>query len=151
MTEIVVRTLIAAPVEVCFDLARDVALHAESAAFSGERLVPPGRSSGVLEAGDLVCFEGKHFGVRQRFCAKITHLDRPHVFVDEMVEGAFRSLRHTHWFSPFENGTLMTDHLVWRSPLGPLGALADLLFVKRHMEWFVRTKQEALKRMAERA
>ena len=151
MTEIVVRTLIVATVEVCFDLARDVAVHAESAAFSGERLVPPGRSSGLLEAGDLVCFEAKHFGVRQRFCAKITHLDRPHVFVDEMVEGAFNALRHTHWFSPFENGTLMTDHLVWRSPLGPLGAVADLLFVKRHMEWFVRTKQEALKRMAERA
>ena len=146
MGEITVRTWIRAPLELCFDLARDVAVHTESAAFSGERLVPPGKLSGVLELGDLVCFEGRHAGLRQRFCARITHVDRPHVFVDEMVEGFFRELRHMHWFSPLENGTLMTDHLTWRAPLG---RLMDLIFMTRHMRWFVATKQANLKRIAE--
>ena len=42
MGDITVRTWIDAPVEHCFDLARDVGAHVESAAFSGERLVEPG-------------------------------------------------------------------------------------------------------------
>ena len=146
MGEITIRTWIAAPVEVCFDLARDVAAHAESSAFSGERLVAPGRLYGLLETGDLLCFEGKHFGFRQRFCAKITHVDRPHVFVDEMVEGVFRALRHAHWFSALDGGTLMSDHLTWRAPLG---ALADILLLDRHMRWFVTAKQARLKAIIE--
>jgi len=146
MGEISVRTWIDAPPEVCFDLARDVAVHVESAAFSRETLVAPGKLEGTLEAGDLLCFEGRHFGVRQRFCTRITHVDRPRVFVDEMEQGFFRQLRHAHWFSPYEHGTLMTDHLEWRAPLG---ALMDALFMTRHMTWFVRTKQAQLKRIIE--
>jgi hypothetical protein len=78
MTELIIETYIEAPVEHCFDLARDVSAHAESAAFSGERLVAPGRVTGLLEVGDLVCFEGRHFGITQRFSAKITEMRRPH-------------------------------------------------------------------------
>jgi ligand-binding SRPBCC domain-containing protein len=87
--------------------------------------------------------------MRQRFCARITQLDRPDVFVDEMVEGLFSSLRHVHEFSSREGGTLMVDRLEWKTPLGPLGAIADILFLKRHMRWFVATKQEHLRRIAE--
>lgn len=149
MAEITITTRIAAPPELCFDLARDVAVHTESAAFSRERLVPPGKLAGLLEAGDLVCFEGRHFGIRQRFCARITLVDRPHVFVDEMVEGIFSWLRHVHEFSPSDGGTLMVDRLLWKAPLGSLGSVADALFLKRHMAWFVMTKQSHLKRIAE--
>src|SRR5438046_1650136 len=107
MGEITVRTWIDAPVEHCFDLARDVDAHVESAAFSGEHVVAPGKLSGTLEAGDLICFEGRHLGIRQRFSVRITYVDRPRLFVDEMVSGFFKSLRHTHWFSPLAGGTLM--------------------------------------------
>ena len=100
-----------------------------------------------IDAPPEVCFEGRHFGMRQRFCARITHVDRPHVFVDEMVEGFFRELRHAHWFSPSDRGTLMTDHLEWRAPLG---RLMDALFMTRHMRWFVKTKQERMKAIVER-
>jgi hypothetical protein len=87
MATIVVETRIRAPIELCFDLARDVGAHAESAAFSSERVVEPGRTLGLLEFGDLVAFEGRHFGITQRFVARITALDRPAHFVDEMVQG----------------------------------------------------------------
>jgi hypothetical protein len=45
---------------------------------------------------------------------------------------------------------LMTDTVMWRSPLGVLGVLADRLFVERHMRAFLETKQKALKACAER-
>ena len=44
----------------------------------------------------------------------------------------------------------MRDTLTWRSPLGPLGDIADKLFVKRHLLNFVGTKQFELKAYAER-
>jgi ligand-binding SRPBCC domain-containing protein len=151
MGRVTIETYIQAPVERCYDLARDVAAHSESAKFSGERLVAPGKLSGHLELGDLVAFEGRHFGMRQRFVARITEVDRPHRFVDEMVEGIFRRLRHVHEFHAHDGGTLMRDLLDWEAPLGPLGRLADGLFLERHMRWFVATKQKHLKEIAERA
>jgi ligand-binding SRPBCC domain-containing protein len=149
LTRIVIETLIDSPPEICFDLALDVDAHVRSAAFSSERVVEPGRLSGGLELDDLITFEGKHFGIRQRFTAKIVELNRPHVFVDEMVSGAFKSLRHVHEFHPREGGTLMRDILEWRAPLGILGRFADWLFLKRHMRRFVTRKQRHLKRIAE--
>jgi ligand-binding SRPBCC domain-containing protein len=149
VTAIRVETSIFASPEICFDLARDVAAHARSAAFSAERVISPGRTSGHLELGDLVTFEGKHFGIRQRFTARITALDRPRRFVDEMAIGPFKWLRHTHDFNAVPTGTLMIDVLEWQAPLGALGKVADALFLKRHMRWFVTSKQRHLKQIAE--
>src|SRR5580765_5019689 len=120
---IVIETTIHAPVELCFDLARDVGVHAESAAFSSERIVEPGRTEGLLELGDLVAFEGRHFGIRQRFVARITALDRPRHFVDEMVQGSFKWLRHYHEFEFSEGITTMRDKLEWEPALGIVGRL----------------------------
>jgi ligand-binding SRPBCC domain-containing protein len=150
MGRIYIQTFINASPEVCFDLARDVGAHLESASFSGERAVAPGRTKGLLELGDLVTFEGVHFGVRQRFTAKITELDRPHRFVDELVKSTFKRLRHVHDFVARDGGTLMVDDLEWTSPLGILGRIADAIAVERHMGSFVTRKQRALKEMAER-
>jgi ligand-binding SRPBCC domain-containing protein len=149
MTRIVIETWIAAPPERVFDLARDVGAHAESSSFTHERIVPPGRTSGLLEAGDLITFEGVHFGLRQRITAKILEMDPPRIFVDELVRSAFKRLRHVHEFEPSNGGTLMRDTLEWTSPFGLLGRIADRVAVIRHMTWFVTTKQNALKRIAE--
>ena len=151
MTGIVVETFIRAPAALCFDLALDVAAHEESAAFSGERLSLPGKLEGRLANGDLLTFVGRHYGLRQRFTVRFSGLDRPHGFTDEMVEGIFRHLRHLHEFHPQEGGTLMRDVLDWELPLGVLGRWADRLFLRRHMIWFVTTKQRNLKKIIERS
>jgi ligand-binding SRPBCC domain-containing protein len=145
MTRIVVETFIAAHPEVVFDLARDVSAHTKSASFTGERAVAPGRTEGLLELGDIVTFEGVHFGIRQRFTAKIVEFDRPRRFVDELVKAAFKSMRHVHEFEPRDGGTLMRDTLDWVSPLGILGLIADKIAVRRHLQNFVTKKQQALK------
>jgi ligand-binding SRPBCC domain-containing protein len=127
MTAIVVETRILAPIEVCFDLARDVDVHVKTSSTTCERAVG-GRTSGLLELGDVVTFEALHFGSRQRLTSKIVEFDRPKRFVDEMVNGAFAGLRHTHEFFVDGTSVLMRDTLTWRSPLGPLGVIADKQF-----------------------
>jgi ligand-binding SRPBCC domain-containing protein len=149
MPTIVVETRIAAPIERCFDLARDVDTHVRTASATGERAVGA-KASGLLDVGDVVTFEAVHFGLRQRLTSRIVELDRPTRFVDEWVTGAFASLRHVHEFLPEPGMVLMRDTRIWRSPLGPLGMIADAVFVTRHLHSFVMTKQAELKACAER-
>jgi len=150
MPSINLYTRIDAPLERCFDLARDVEAHCETAAFTGERVLPPGRTTGLLELGDQVIFEATHLCVRQRLTARVVEMEPPARFVDEMVSGAFNSLRHVHTFSSDGGQTLMHDHIEWESPGGAFGRLADLLFVERHMRRFLARKQANLKQLAER-
>ena len=150
MGHVVVITHFVAPAAVCFDAARDVSLHVQSASFSRERLIAPGRLDGLLDLNDLVCFEGRHFGVTQRFCARSVQLDRPRRFLDEMTRGPFKSMRHVHDFEERDGVTAMTDTLDWQAPLGILGTVADKLFLERHMRTFVESKQRALKEIVEK-
>ena len=142
------ETWIDAPKERCFDLARNVEAHAASTADSAERAVG-GVTSGLLELGDEVTWEARHFGVRQRLTAKMVRVERPHLFVDVMVRGAFASFTHLHEFVDERGGTLMRDVFEYRSPLGMLGVLADWMFLERHMTRFLRRRAEYLKRAAE--
>jgi ligand-binding SRPBCC domain-containing protein len=150
MPVIVLRTRVAAPPSRCFDLARDVDLHQRSTAASKERAVA-GVTSGLLKAGDEVTWEATHFGVRQRLTSRITEFDPPSRFVDEMVRVAFRRFRHEHQFLPAEGGAEMVDIFDYTSPLGPLGRLADSLFLRRYMTRLLRERTAYLKRAAESA
>jgi hypothetical protein len=59
-----VASLIRAPVERVFDLARSVELHVASTAQTGERAVG-GVTTGLLGPGDEVTWRARHFAVWQ--------------------------------------------------------------------------------------
>lgn len=139
---------IKAPIDVCFDLARNVDIHTETTSHTKERAVD-GVTSGLLKKGDSVTWEAVHLGVKQRLTAKIIEMDRPFRFVDVMVKGAFHSFRHTHTFQVKDNGTVMTDHFDYKSPLGVIGKLADQLFLEKYMTNFLVRRAKALKEIAE--
>jgi len=148
MPAIIVETWINAPVERCFDLARDIGLHCQTTSKTKERAVA-GVTSGLIELGQSVTFEAVHFGVRQRLTSVIVEFDKPKLFVDEMTKGVFASMRHTHEFAAHGKSTLMRDTVCWKSPLGILGVIADILFLKRYMTKFIVERNTALKQIAE--
>ena len=148
MPVIVLKTLVRAAPSRCFDLARDVELHQRSTAASGERAVG-GVTSGLLGPGDEVTWEATHFGVRQRLTSRVTEFEPPHRFVDEMVRGAFARFRHEHQFLAVDGATEIVDIFDYASPLGPLGGLADRLFLWAYMTRLLRTRNGYLKREAE--
>ena len=148
MPKIVHETYIEAPIERCFDLARSIEVHIETASKTNERAIAE-TTSGMMELGDWVTWKATHLGVRQKLTSKITEMERPHRFSDEMVKGAFHSFHHTHEFTESGSGTLMVDWFVYRAPLGFIGKLADKLFLERHMEEFLSTRAAELKRIAE--
>jgi ligand-binding SRPBCC domain-containing protein len=147
MPRIILKTFIKAPAELCFDLSRSVDVHVASTGGSGERAVA-GVTSGMMELGDTVTWEAVHFGVRQRLASRITAFDRPRLFVDEMQRGAFKHWRHTHLFKPSDGGTLMVDDVDYASPLGPLGSLADALFLKSFMTRLLEARNDYIRKLA---
>jgi len=148
MPVIRLKTAIAAPVERVFDLARSIDAHTRTTGDTGERAVA-GRTSGLIEAGETVTWVAKHLGVRQRLTSKITAMERPDFFVDEMVQGAFATMHHRHEFVGEGEGTLMRDIFEFTAPLGPLGWLAEKIFLTAYMEKFLRKRNAALKELAE--
>ncbi|WP_409299264.1 SRPBCC family protein [Peribacillus sp. SCS-26] len=140
---------IKAPIQVCFDLSRSIDIHMESTAYTNERAVK-GRTSGLIELGETVTWEATHFGIRQQLTSIITEFDPPNSFVDEMVSGAFKRFRHEHTFELVDDGTLMTDKFDYTSPFGPLGRLADLMFLRSYMERLLLRRNEYIKRNAEK-
>lgn len=139
---------VAATPEVCFDLCLDVSVHQDSAAQTGERVVQ-GRTEGMLELGEEITFRGRHFGIVFNLTGKVTQLERPLFFVDEMVRGPFRSLWHEHRFGASSGGTIMVDEMRVSAPFGLLGWLAERLLIRRHLSKFLQKRAEFIKRLAE--
>ena len=148
MPSIRITTRIGAPIAVCFDLARDIDLHVESAAHTRERAVR-GITSGLIELGEDVTWEAVHFGVKQRLTSRITAFDRPFHFRDSMVRGAFAGFDHDHFFVEMGALTVMTDVFDYRLRFPPLALLPDVLFLRRHMRQFLTARCEAIRAAAE--
>ncbi|WP_373419602.1 SRPBCC family protein [Bacillus sp. EAC] len=121
----------------------------ESTSQTNERAVK-GRTSGLIELGESVTWEATHFGIRQHLTSIITEFDPPNRFVDEMVSGAFKRFRHEHIFELQDDGTLITDKFDYTSPFGPIGRLADVMFLRSYMERLLLRRNEYIKCNAEK-
>ena len=148
MPIIELSTLIRAPRERVFDLARSIDAHQDSTGGTEERAVA-GVTKGLIGMDGEVTWEARHFGVRQRLSVRVTAFERPKHFRDAMISGAFRSMVHDHKFEEHPEGTLMRDHFEFASPLGILGKIADWLFLTAYMRRFIIRRNAVLKQLAE--
>jgi ligand-binding SRPBCC domain-containing protein len=148
LPRIELSTFIAAPPERCFDLARSIELHVRSTSSTGERAIA-GKTTGLLEYGDEITWRARHFGVWQSLSGRISAYDRPTHFRDTMLRGAFRHLQHDHFFEPATGGTVMRDVFDYSAPLGPLGRVAEWLFLHSYMRRFLEARNRELKAVAE--
>ncbi|WP_415854523.1 SRPBCC family protein [Sinomonas sp. G460-2] len=141
--EIVTR--LAAPPERVFEASLDVETHLGSMADSGEHVVG-GVTAGQLKLGDSVTWRATHFGIQWRMRVLITACEPPNFFVDEQVHGPFKRWHHAHYFeNDGASGTVMRDVVEFAAPLGPLGAIAEAVVLKRYMPKLIRQRNEYLK------
>jgi ligand-binding SRPBCC domain-containing protein len=143
-----IETLIQAPIQRCFDLSRSIDLHQTSMEQTNEKAIA-GRTSGLIQLGEQVTWQAKHFGLTQKLSVQITAFDAPHFFADEMVKGAFKSFRHEHHFKASSSGTLMTDLFDFEAPLGFLGQFANLLFLTKYMTQLLQKRNKTIQKTAE--
>lgn len=113
MPFIQLKTHIKAPVEIVFNLSRSIDLHKLSTGKTNEEAIA-GTTSGLIGLNETVTWRAKHFGIYQILTSRITHLKEPEYFVDEMVEGIFKSIYHEHRFKTTEKGTEMIDKFYYK-------------------------------------
>jgi ligand-binding SRPBCC domain-containing protein len=148
MSIITVISRIHAPIEECFDLARDIDLHIESTTGTNEKAIA-GVTTGLIGLGQEVTWEATHLGVRQTLTSRITAFDRPRHFRDSQVRGPFRRFDHDHHFATEAGITVMKDVFDYAAPLGWLGQCVDRLFLQSYLAKFLQTRSAAIKEAAD--
>lgn len=149
MPTIILETIIHAPIDLVFDLTRDIDLHTATMADTKEKAIG-GRVSGPVEKGDSITFEAVHFGIKQKLSSRIIAMERPTYFVDEMTSGTFKSLYHEHHFKALDaNRTLMRDKMSFESPFGILGHFVNRLILTNYMHRFLLKRNAKLKELIE--
>jgi ligand-binding SRPBCC domain-containing protein len=145
------RTVIRAPIERCFDLARSVEVHLAGNVHCGEAAVAnAGVTTGLISMAQRVTWRAKHFGVWHRLTSEITAVDRPAYFQDTMIQGIFRFMKHDHFFRHLSSEeTEMKDVFCFAAPLPVLGRLAEVTFLRRYMLALLRERNTVLKEIAE--
>jgi ligand-binding SRPBCC domain-containing protein len=142
------HTVIAAPIERCFDLARSVEVHLEGNVHWGETAIASG--TGLIELGQQVTWRAKHFGLWLSLTSEITSMHRPSYFQDAMTHGPFRFLKHDHIFQPLSQDTTeMEDVFTFAAPLSLAGRLVEICLLRRYMQALLRERNAVLKHIAE--
>jgi len=65
---------------------------------------------------------------------EITHVSEGKYFIDEQRFGPYQFWHHQHHFKAVSRGTAMNDILTYGLPFGPLGQMANSIFVANKVE-----------------
>lgn len=102
------------------------------------RITPPdmgfevtSKLPGRMYAGMIVTYRVRPLaGIPVTWVTEITHVDEPHLFVDEQRFGPYRFWHHQHHFREVEGGTEVSDIVTYALPPGG-GLLRPLLVAPR--------------------
>ena len=73
-------------------------------------------------------------GIPTKWVTEITHVKEGEYFVDEQRFGPYALWHHKHFIRPIAGGVEMIDIVDYKLPLGILGRLAHVLFVKKQLK-----------------
>ena len=151
MAVIILRaeTLILAPPERCFDLARSVDLHADSARPICGKAVA-GRTTGLAGPDDRTTWSARFFGMRFSLTTEITMFDRP----ARLFRRSLRGSAHPFWAClhvPAEGRGSDSDdgRFLVSKPLRVRWAALDALLLHRRMRKVMNFRADYIKRTAE--
>ena len=148
MPTIHLTNFISSPAERVFDLSRSIHLHQRSMDRYKETAVA-GTTSGLIRLNETVTWKAKHLGKQRIMKVKITQMEPPLSFTDEMMQGDLKCMKHEHYFKQVENGTLMIDVFYFEPPYGWLGTLASRLFLTRYFRRLLELRNQTIKDYAE--
>jgi ligand-binding SRPBCC domain-containing protein len=86
-------------------------------------------------------------GIPLTWVTEITHIKEKEYFVDEQRFGPYQIWHHQHHFKAIPGGVEMNDIVDYRVPLGPLGLVANALFVGRQVRGIFEYREKRLTEM----
>lgn len=104
-----------------------------------------------LQAGSEIIYRLKWHGIPMRWKTDIQVWTPPFSFVDVQKSGPYALWRHTHRFIAQGEDTLVSDHVDYALPFGPIGILAHALTVRRNVEAIFDYRIERISELLDRA
>jgi ligand-binding SRPBCC domain-containing protein len=118
------------------------------------RITPPWLSFTILGAepadvgiGTVIPYRLRLHGVPLIWVSQIEQFDRDRLFTDRQLIGPYRQWVHRHEFVADGGHTVIRDEVRYELPLGRLGDIAHLIFVRRDVERIFRYRQDTLERL----
>ena len=104
-------------------------------------------SPGPLRQGTLIRYALRWRIFPIRWTTEIAEWEPPHRFVDVQLKGPYSLWRHEHRFKAEGNGTRILDEVQYRVPLGPLGAIAHKLKVRKDVKSIFAYRHSVIRRL----
>lgn len=82
--------------------------------------------------------------IPMRWVTEITHVKDLQYFVDEQRVGPYRIWHHEHHLKQIEGGVEMTDIVTYQPPMGILGSLANILFIRKQLKSIFEFREKKL-------
>lgn len=86
-------------------------------------------------------------GIKMRWCTEITQVKDKEYFVDDQRFGPYAFWHHQHHFEEVDGGVLIKDIVHYGIPLGPIGQLANALFVRKQIREIFDYRVAAVERL----
>jgi len=86
------------------------------------------------------------FGIKMIWMTEITQVKDYEYFVDEQRIGPYSLWHHQHKIETINGGVSMTDIVTYQPPFGFLGALANLLFIRKQLRKIFYYRKTALEK-----
>ena len=119
-----------------------------------EEITPSWLGFRILTAGPIRIAGGTRIRYRLRLHGipvgwetEIREWNPPNRFVDVQLRGPYQLWHHTHRFEPKDGGTLMTDIVRYRLPLGIIGRVVHHLKVRRDVERIFDYRAEQIQKV----
>lgn len=72
-------------------------------------------------------------GINVNWTTEITHVNKPHYFVDEQRVGPYKIWHHEHHFKEIKGGVEILDRVNYSLPLGLLGKIVHPFIVEKKL------------------
>ena len=101
-------------------------------------------STPQIEAGTLIRYRLSLRGIPFGWTTQMRTWYPPYRFTDVQLSGPFALWHHTHRFEEKDGGTLISDIVRYRVPLGLIGQVVNAIQVRRDVERIIRFRQERI-------
>jgi len=101
-------------------------------------------STAEIQQGTLIDYNLKIHGFPAKWKTLIDEWQPPFKFVDTQLKGPYKLWHHTHSFAQMGQGTLLTDKVKFKLPMGFLGHAVAQTFVQKDVESIFKYRREVM-------
>jgi len=111
------------------------------------KILSKAENTGIFEGQQIDYTVKPLFGIPLKWKTEIGKTSMHSFFTDKQLKGPYKVWEHTHTFVVQDNGVLMKDEIIYKLPLGFVGKLMNILFVRQKIKNIFEYRRKALDKL----